>query len=474
MDHLHPREKAGGGDSLQDFSREVSRRARGFIRSEILGTRSIGRFRGYTSESDSSDGQIDKSGVGSVKLTGSRRKNLGSASKPGQPQPPSLPLSSSSKRSHNKLGKVDDVSDRSPSTTAPTVSAQKVGHSILVKREDQLNVPLNTTHGLSIGTSVLESIDLDDMISRLLDAGISHKPTKNVCLENAEINALCLASQELLLSQPTLLELSSPLKIVGDLHGQYIDLIRLFGMCGFPPASNYLFLGNYVNQGKQSLETILLLLCYKLKYPENFFLLRGNHECANSPRMCGFYGECKRRCNLEIWNTFINTFNCLPIASIVAEKIFCVHGGLSPGLSHIDDIRRIARPTDVPDDGLLDDLLRSDPDDKDEAWSPNERGMSGIFGKKVTMNFLQRHDFDLICRGHMVVENGFEFSQDRMLVTLFSAPCYRGDFDNLGAIMSVSDDFLCNFEILKPLNSTILKRQRRLKRDEKKERWQIE
>lgn len=130
-------------------------------------------------------------------------------------------------------------------------------------------------------------------------------------------------------------------------------------MCGFPPQANYLFLGDYVDRGKQSLETILLLLCYKIKFPENFFLLRGNHECANVTRggffplqltsiltaVYGFYDECKRRTNIKTWKTFIDVFNALPIASIVASKIFCVHGGLSPSLKSMDDIRRIQRPT---------------------------------------------------------------------------------------------------------------------------------
>lgn len=122
------------------------------------------------------------------------------------------------------------------------------------------------------------------MITRLLETGYSGKMSKSVSLKNSEITALCLAAREVFLSQPTLLELSPPVNIVGDVHGQYSDLIRLFEMCSFPPRANYLFLGDYVDRGKQSLETILLLLCYKVKYPENFFLLRGNHECANVTR----------------------------------------------------------------------------------------------------------------------------------------------------------------------------------------------
>lgn len=389
-------------------------------------------------------------------------------------------------------GEVDHVSDAPPTGEGPPDPEKgppTVGESILIKRENQMNpildfimnAPVETSGSPGMGMGALKSIDLDDMISRLLDAGYSTKVTKTVCLKNAEITAICGAARELFLSQPALLELSAPVKIVGDVHGQYTDLIRLFEMCGFPPASNYLFLGDYVDRGKQSLETILLLLCYKLKYPENFFLLRGNHECANVTRVYGFYDECKRRCNIKVWKTFIDTFNCLPIASIVAGKIFCVHGGLSPSLSHMDDIRGIARPTDVPDYGLLNDLLWSDPADMEEDWEPNERGVSYCFGKQVIMNFLQRHDFDLVCRAHMVVEDGYEFYQDRVLVTVFSAPnvcfdphmhedcCltsltdnfrpqqYCGEFDNWGAIMSVSAELLCSFELLKPLDSAALK-----------------
>jgi len=147
----------------------------------------------------------------------------------------------------------------------------------------------------------LQVLDVDNMIGRLLEAGYSGKVTKSPPLKNAEIASVCAAAREVFLSQPTLIELSPPVKIVGDVHGQvsvlllcigrrvtandqYADLIRMFEMCGFPPQANYLFLGDYVDRGKQSLETILLLLCYKIKFPENFFLLRGNHECANVTR----------------------------------------------------------------------------------------------------------------------------------------------------------------------------------------------
>jgi hypothetical protein len=137
------------------------------------------------------------------------------------------------------------------------------------------------------------------------------------------------------------------IQICGDIHGQYYDLLRLFEYGGFPPEANYLFLGDYVDRGKQSLETICLLLAYKIKYPENFFILRGNHECASINRIYGFYDECKRRYNIKLWKTFTDCFNCLPIAAIIDEKIFTMHGGLSPDLNSMEQIRRVMRPTDV-------------------------------------------------------------------------------------------------------------------------------
>lgn len=314
----------------------------------------------------------------------------------------------------------------------------------------------------------LNPLEIEDFIQRLLDAGYSGKRTKNVCLKNEEIQHICSKAREIFLLQPSLLELSPPVKVVGDVHGQYLDLIRVFTKCGFPPLTNYLFLGDYVDRGKQSLETILLLLCYKIKYPENFFLLRGNHECANVTRVYGFYDECKRRCNIKTWKLFIDTFNTLPIAAIVAGKIFCVHGGLSPVLNSMDEIRNIARPTDVPDFGLLNDLLWSDPADTMNEWEDNERGVSYVFSKAAINKFLQKFGFDLVCRAHMVVEDGYEFFNDRTLVTVFSAPNYCGEFDNWGAVMSVSDELLCSFELLDPLDTVALKQTMKKGKQERK------
>lgn len=173
------------------------------------------------------------------------------------------------------------------------------------------------------------------MITKLLEVR-GKKPGKNVSLSEDDIKHLCTKSRELFISQPNLLELEAPIKICGDVHGQYYDLLRIFEYGGFPPEANYLFLGDYIDRGKQSIETVCLLLCYKIKYPENFFLLRGNHECAQINRIYGFYDECKRRYSIRLWRVFSDVFNCLPVAALIDEKIFCMHGGLSPELKNLD------------------------------------------------------------------------------------------------------------------------------------------
>nr|CAB3469756.1 unnamed protein product [Digitaria exilis] len=277
----------------------------------------------------------------------------------------------------------------------------------------------------------MEAAAVDDMIRRLLENRGGRTP-RNAQLTDAEIRRLCAAAKDVFLSQPNLLELEAPIKICGDIHGQYSDLLRLFEYGGYPPEANYLFLGDYVDRGKQSIETICLLLAYKIKYPENFFLLRGNHECASINRIYGFFDECKRRFNVRIWKVFTECFNCLPVAALIDDKILCMRGGLSPELKNMDQIRNIARPVDVPDHGLLCDLLWSDPDKEIEGWGENDRGVSYTFGPDK------------------VVEDGYEFFAKRQLVTIFSAPNYCGEFDNAGAMMSIDDSLTCSFQILKP------------------------
>lgn len=326
--------------------------------------------------------------------------------------------------------------------------------------------PLSSSPPTSL--TVKLDFDLDDVISRLVTAGkrgvlLKYKDRKSkdkLPVTTPEIKLILARLRSIFMEQPTLLQLSPPVKIVGDIHGQYHDLIRIFNSCGFPPHTNYLFLGDYVDRGYKSLELILLLLCFKIKYPENFFMLRGNHESANITKIYGFYDECKRRLPLSsgshrLWKSFIDVFNTLPIAATINDKIFCIHGGLSPELTSLKQIQQIQRPTDIPDRGLLADLLWSDPDPLvrlflPHVWPKNDRGVSYCFGKKHVDHFLATFNMDLIVRGHMVVEDGYQFFNKRKLVTVFSAPNYCGEFNNFGAVMSVDRSLCCLFELIKP------------------------
>ncbi|KAI6210875.1 Serine/threonine-protein phosphatase [Aphelenchoides besseyi] len=279
------------------------------------------------------------------------------------------------------------------------------------------------------------SIDLNDFIMRLLSVGTPEKGlTKTV--NEAEIQALCLKVKDVFLSQSSLIEIDPPVRICGDIHGQYSDLLRLFNRGGFPPQANYLFLGDYVDRGRQNLETILLLFCYKLKFPQNFFLLRGNHECASVNRVYGFYEEISRRYTASLYNSFQEAFACMPM-----------HGGISPHLKDLNQLRNIKRPTEALGPSLEMDLLWADPVVGLSGFQENMRGASYGFGADVLSRLCTDLNIDLVARAHQVVQDGYEFFGNRKLVTIFSAPHYCGQFNNAAAMMTVDEHLICSFQV---------------------------
>ena len=280
-------------------------------------------------------------------------------------------------------------------------------------------------------------MDVDKIIETLLSVR-GNKPGKQVDLKDEEIRFLIDKSQAIIREQKMLVELEASLHAYG---------------CGYPGEYNYLFLGDYVDRGKQSLETICLLLCYKIKYPDKVTLLRGNHESSVTNRIYGFYDECKRRYNVKLWKSFTELFNFLPVAALIDDKILCMHGGLSPDLKSINNITEIQRPTDIPDTGLLCDLLWSDPDKEATEYDENDRGVSVIFGEKVVTDFNKKNDLDLIIRAHQVVDDGYEFFANRQLITIFSAPNYCGEFDNSAGIMIIDDSLTCSLKVLRPVEN---------------------
>ena len=295
-------------------------------------------------------------------------------------------------------------------------------------------------------------IDVDSILERLLSVR-GNKPGKTVDLKEEEIKYLIDKSMIIFKEQKMLIELEAPLRVCGDIHGQYYDLLRIFEHCGYPGEFNYLFLGDYVDRGKQSLETICLLLAYKIKYPLKVHLLRGNHESSVTNRIYCFYDECKRRYNVRLWRNFTELFNYLPVAALIDEKILCMHGGLSPDLRNLSSISDISRPTEIPDSGLLCDLLWSDPDKEVLDFDENDRGVSVVFGEKIVQEFNRKNDLDLIIRAHQVVDDGYEFFAQRQLITIFSAPNYCGEFDNSAGIMIIDDALTCSLKVLRPVEN---------------------
>jgi serine/threonine-protein phosphatase PP1 catalytic subunit len=298
------------------------------------------------------------------------------------------------------------------------------------------------------------AFDVDDTLDKLVHVRKRIPAGQTVALSPAAVGALCAQARDIFMSQDMLLELEAPLKLCGDIHGQYHDLLRIFEHAGFPPKANYLFLGDYVDRGKKSLETVFLLFAYKIKYPENFFLLRGNHESPSICRIYGFYDECKRRYNVKIWKTFIDVFNCLPVCARVSDRVLCMHGGLSPEMTGNADINSLVdsleRPADIPDSGFMCDLLWADPWPDGPGFGANDRGVSVSFGADVVQSVLTKENLDLVVRAHQVVEDGYEFFAGRQLVTIFSAPNYCGEFDNAAGILTITDNLQCSFQVLRP------------------------
>mmetsp|Transcript_55039 Transcript_55039/g.153454 ORF Transcript_55039/g.153454 Transcript_55039/m.153454 type:complete len:303 (-) Transcript_55039:11-919(-) len=294
--------------------------------------------------------------------------------------------------------------------------------------------------------------EADQILNALLEDQIESVRNKSE-LTKAQCESLCEKAREVLQEESNCQPVRCPVTVCGDIHGQFLDLKELFCIGGCPPETNYLFLGDYVDRGYYSVKTVSLMFLYKTRYKERFTLLRGNHESRQITQVYGFFDECKRRFanGCKLWKTFGDVFNVMPVCAVVNDRIICMHGGLSPELTDLDQIRQLPRPISVPDSGVLCDLLWADPSQEVATWGDNDRGVSFTFGAEVVKNFLKKHDLDLIARAHQVVEDGYEFFANRGLVTVFSAPNYCREFDNAAALMSIDEDLLCSFKVLKAL-----------------------
>lgn len=226
------------------------------------------------------------------------------------------------------------------------------------------------------------------------------------------------------------------LTVCGDTHGQYYDVLNIFEMNGFPDRTNpYLFNGDFVDRGSFSVEVILTYLLFKLHDPECIYLTRGNHETKNMNKIYGFEGEVKAKYDDKIFQLFLEVFEWLPLAAVVGGKVFVTHGGLPVDATvTLDDIRKIKRGMEPPEQGLMSDLLWSDPQPFN-GKAPSKRGVGFAFGPDITRAFLQRNGLNLLVRSHEVKEEGYLVEHGGKTVTVFSAPNYCDTMGNKGAFI---------------------------------------
>ncbi|CAA95811.2 Serine/threonine-protein phosphatase [Caenorhabditis elegans] len=307
-------------------------------------------------------------------------------------------------------------------------------------------------------------------------------------LKRYEIYELCLRARELFWTQPLYRHVEVPVTIVGDIHGQFEDLKMMMDMNGWPftedeakemcknlllkggkdgkqtfPAvlgsgtdrqktqKNYLFLGDYVDRGPYSIEVVLMLFAMHLRWPDRVTLLRGNHESRPVNRQYGFYGECVRRYSERIYEVFQLAFNAMPLTAIVNKRIMCMHGGISEELFDLKQLDALKRPIDTPDIGIIADLTWADPECEIDYYKESPRGAGKIFGAKAVDEFCKHFQLDLIVRAHQVVQDGYEFFADRKLVTIFSAPFYCGQTNNIASMLNIDKDMVASFMLVKPV-----------------------
>ena len=292
------------------------------------------------------------------------------------------------------------------------------------------------------------SSDIDEQIERL---------RRCEYLKESEVKALCDKAKEILVDESNVQRVDAPVTICGDIHGQFYDLIELFRVGGECPSTNYLFMGDFVDRGYHSVETFLLLLALKVRYPDRITLIRGNHESRQITQVYGFYDECLRKYGcVNVWRYCTDVFDYLSLSAVVDDKVLCVHGGLSPAINTLDQIRVIDRKQEVPHDGAMCDLMWSDPDQDIEGWGLSSRGAGYLFGGDVVQKFNEINNLDLIARAHQLVMEGYKTqfpcknskgAISDALVTVWSAPNYCYRVGNVAAILELDENLEQNYKI---------------------------
>ncbi|KAA0194337.1 Serine/threonine-protein phosphatase [Fasciolopsis buskii] len=295
---------------------------------------------------------------------------------------------------------------------------------------------------------VMQSVT--NLIPRLMDRQVFKG--QQVQISEFEIRNICHLLPDILVCEPVCLDLDleTPIHVVGDILGQYVHLLRIFEEFGHPPAKRYLFLGNYTWRNMFAIETLTLLFCYKLLYPESIYLLRGRCECSATGRLYGFYDQCVQRFSRRSWHDLSNVFCYLPIAATVNKNILCVHSGLSPmfltfELSSVAQMqalffRLVTRPSEMQTYSITTHLIWSEPDDDSTEWDQNPIGLGYLFGRSVVKEVCDRLNLKRIIRSSGLVQNGYAKFADTPLVNIFSAPDFEETYENKGAVLQLSLD----------------------------------
>lgn len=263
------------------------------------------------------------------------------------------------------------------------------------------------------------------------------------------------STTKILRQESTLLEVEAPVTVCGDVHGQYYDLMKLFEVGGSPANTRYLFLGDYVDRGYFSIECVLYLWALKMWYPNSVFLLRGNHECRHLTDYFTFKLECKHKYNLDIYDACMESFCALPLAAIMNKQFLCVHGGLSPELHTLDDLRNLDRFREPPTHGLMCDLLWADPIDdfgrernNDHFINNHTRGCSFFYTYAAACSFLEKNNLLSIIRAHEAQDAGYRTYRKTKttgfpsVMTIFSAPNYLDAYNNKAAVLKYENNVM--------------------------------
>jgi serine/threonine-protein phosphatase PP1 catalytic subunit len=295
-------------------------------------------------------------------------------------------------------------------------------------------------------TSIFDSFIRSVIKSRFKQPASYRKDQRNSMKFNIEeINKLLLTAEDVFKLDPLLLKLPADIIVVGDLHGNIDDLLRIFTRCGYPPETKYIFLGDYVDRGQNSIEVFLLLVALKVRHPDCIYMLRGNHESESMTSVYGFRAEVRRRLNKQIFGNFIRVFKYLPIAAVIDNKVFCVHGGISKDLHKVDQLLKMKKPDQIPQEGIIADLLWSDPTSEVENFQLSDRNVGYLFGAKPLCKFLDQNGLELLVRSHESCDRGFSWPFEnagrgqRSLLTIFSSTDYC-DESNDAAVLRVPKD----------------------------------